>query len=208
MPRGTSMVDLFSPIVFIDMDQVLADFNKAACEAFGVDIDKLDSVRDGHCWDLLQPLSALLGRKINEEEFWKTVSPTPEEGEEFWTYIDPLPWVDQLIGLVEDITDTWYVLSSPGHCHSAHSGKIKWLRKHFGSCFDRFILTREKYLLARPNTILIDDRVETVDNFRLCGGKGIVFPSLGNYAASGVANPVDYIENELRYYSHRIRSPW
>ena len=165
-------------VVFIDADEVLFDFIGGAAKAHGVEPETLQAHRTLGHWDISRPLGELvLGRPYSQEEFWLPIN---HAGSEFWERLDPLPHMTELIQLVETITDDWHIVSAPSWDSRNYYGKVKSFKKHFGQSFDRFILTPHKHLFAKPDTILIDDRLENVEKFNKAGGYGFVFPTLGN----------------------------
>lgn len=167
-----------NPVVFLDADEVLFDFIGGACNAHGIEPETLQAYRTPGQWDISRPLGELvLGRAYSQEEFWLPIN---HGGSEFWENLALLPWWEELIQLVETYTDNWHIVSAPSRCPTSYMGKVKAFKKVLGQDFDRFILTPRKHLFAKPNTILIDDRMENVEKFNRAGGYGFVFPSIGN----------------------------
>ena len=55
------------------------------------------------------------------------------------------------------------------------AGKVDWILSHFPDI--PWVITHEKTLLAKPGSLLIDDRPETVERFLAAGGRAIQYPS-------------------------------
>lgn len=182
--------------VLVDMDEVLCDFISGACRIHGTTKDRLhEEVRPG-TWDISGPLGTIIGRRLHPDAFW---SPIHLAGEGFWTSLQPLPEAIHIVDLLTDLVGVdWYVVSAPSRCHSSHTGKIKWLRNWLGAEFDRFVLTPHKYLFAKENVILIDDRDENVEKFRAAGGVGIVYPTIGNSLHEHRNNALDNLADTLQ----------
>lgn len=146
------------PTIFVDLDDVLADFKGAAMALHGKP-DHKPAPNDP--WDL----ASVLG--ISAAQFWQPIN---ELGAEFWAELKPLPWCFRLLDLVSDYTPSWYILTSPSFCPSSYVGKIRWMREHIHGRFNSFIITGHKHLLATPNSILVDDRLENCEKFVDAGG--------------------------------------
>ena len=188
------------PIIFLDMDQVLADFDKAAAELFGVDIKRVNEIRTADDWDLCPLLGRLTGGEVTKEMLQDEVTAC---GDKFWEDLEPMPWANQLVQIVEEYSSKWIALSGPMFCHTSHSGKIKWLRNHIHPTFDEFILTGNKHLLAAPGRILIDDKPSAVRRFVGYGGISILFPSYGNSNRDVLleeGDPLEYVEGWLKSF--------
>ena len=136
------------PIVFFDMDGVLADFYPHAKAH-----DKLDA-----------------------------------KGEAKWDELDYKWWISMPVcdgaKAVYDSVYTKYpelearILSAPALSEESFAGKAHWVQQFHGG--DRrslsnllLVAAKDKNLLARPNHILIDDRIKNVLQWREAGGIAI-----------------------------------
>jgi 5'(3')-deoxyribonucleotidase len=174
--------------VFLDLDDVLADFKGAACKVYGTTLEEYMSKNAGREWDMCPTLG------VSRADFWNTINAA---GAIFWENIEPLPWFDSLVSIVANYDSDWVLLSAPSLCSSSYVGKIAWIKKHLGDKFERYILTSHKELLAKPGTLLIDDRERNVERFVKAGGDGIVFPSEFNCFYQFAKEPVSYLEGLL-----------
>lgn len=198
------------PRIFIDMDQVLVDFHTGVCDLFGVEVEDVVAAWPLGEWSILEPLSKVVGSDISLELFWQVIH---SRGPQFWTGLKALPWMQELIKLVEEFCDEWLILSSPSEDHSSHAGKQIWLTReqHFGKRFNRFALTPHKYLFAYPGSLLIDDKEENCENFeyspngdgtyRKTGAQSILFPGRHN-SNHTETEPIYYVRRQLEKISH------
>jgi hypothetical protein len=175
--------------IFCDQDEVLADFRSAACRIHGRSREEADRLcKQTGEWHMAKTWG------MSEEEFWK---PITAAGAGFWFGLQPLPWCQDLVGLIERYDPHWYVATSPSQCPSCFVGKHQWLHKHIHPEFDRWFPSRYKHELAGPGKILIDDRPKTIQAWREHGGQGILFPSCGNELNHLAANPLEYVRQQL-----------
>lgn len=177
--------------ILLDLDEVLCDFVGAACRVHGLPAG-FDPRSNGE-YSLEQQWG------ITSEQFW---GPINAKGVEFWEGLEPKPWNDSLLKLVQDFTDDWAIVSNPMNSPYAAQGKLMWLQKHLGTQADRYCLTPHKYLLANPNSILIDDCEANIQAFNTAGGRAILFPSQGNSLYSICKDPIPCVQKWLRFLSH------
>jgi len=179
--------------VFLDMDEVISDFRGRAYQVHNTTRDLVEAKWTPGEWDICTPLA------MTPDWFWKRIH---EWGEGFWTGIDPMPWARELVNLVEKISKDWYVVTSPSRNPTSLSGKQRWCNEYFNGSEDKhfpnMIPTPHKHLLSMPNTLLIDDREETVKRFNNAGeGKALLFPSLGNSLHEFADDPMSWLIPEL-----------
>jgi 5'(3')-deoxyribonucleotidase len=116
--------------LFVDMDGVLADFDKHYRNLFSIKSDKsLDNVN----WKLVH----------NTSKFYSSMPPM-QDFEELWQYVKRFnPIV--LTGVPKEVP-------------AAASDKIEWGKKYLGKDVEvRCVLSKEKYLHANVGDILVDD---------------------------------------------------
>ena len=166
------------------MDEVLCDFRKAAIELMPP-YSSLDLAAHWVQWNEGDGT-------ITAEEFWKHILP---HGSKFWENISPLPWMKELIDLVNSVTEDWHLISSPPPCPEGYRGKIRWIKNNLGESFDRICLTPHKHLFAQDGVILIDDRQKNCDDFTKAGGKAILFPSIHNRMSRYAHSPMTYVKS-------------
>jgi len=179
--------------ILIDLDDVLCDFEGAACRLHGVEVEAIREIRTG--WNMVPFLNQITGEPMTQSGFWKPIN---EAGSEFWENLELHDWAGELLEIVYSLTTDVHVISSPSLDPSSYDGKVRWLKKHFGKNFTNFALTPHKEIFAKKSVILIDDREANVTNFVSHGGDGIVFPSSGNALRSLRSDPVAHVREMLK----------
>lgn len=182
--------------ILLDLDEVLVDFIGGACKAFNVDKAKLLECWTPGEWDIVPPLAAAKGFRLTPEFFWAVIN---ERGERFWEELELLPWAQQILDLVTEVADEWFIISAPSLCPTSYAGKTRWLKNYFGKDFDRFTITPHKELFAKEGVLLIDDRAENVEKFIKAGGDGLVFPRYHNDLHKLKDDPVCHIRRMLSW---------
>ena len=163
--------------LYLDMDGVIADFYTLLSEWFKVD----------H-WKEIKSREEILERL---------------KGSSFFSEI---PVFDNTY-LILDIVDyyskgNWSILSTPleGDFDNSVKHKNIWLDKVLGQAGIETIRTRnrfythKKWEFAEPNTVLIDDRPQNINDFIKAGGLGIRFQANESY----ISKLVQKLENIYR----------
>lgn len=145
------------PIIFVDMDGVLADLFEYA--------------RDLHDVDTYQ--------RITKDQWDKMFSET--DAEHLFAALPMFPTANQLLGMVKDMFGGYCILSSPLSFDKAGSirGKKAWLSQHITVPADDWIFEHEKYIYAvqadgTPN-VLIDDYGVNIRLWKDHGGIGLKY---------------------------------
>ena len=151
------------PIVYVDMDGVLADFFGGVEKLYGVEHWKeLTSNKDE---------GGLKQEVINRIT-----------GTDFFATLPEFPTSDQLIAMVKKFTGgTFSILTSPLRGDHENSTKYKkiWITQHIANP-EQVIVTGRKEAYAKdkasgtPN-ILIDDRPTNIERWQNAGGYGILY---------------------------------
>lgn len=182
------------------MDGVLCDFEDAACHAHRTTAAQMNSQRMLGEPMIVKPLSRLLRRNemMTLDEFWEPIGPL---GAGFWSgMIKPTPWIDDMRQIIAEHEGS-YILTQPSgpDIVGCVKGKMEWCREQFPTMamYLRVLATPYKYLLANPNSLLIDDNEDNVRLFELNGGKAILFPTLGNRLYNLRHDPVSYVREQL-----------
>ena len=183
------------PTIFLDVDQVLVDWVKAAA---GVAYRNLGAPKDAHeIWRA----PANIGKKMEEMFQIERNSLFPEIQKEigFWTGLEKLPWFDRLIDYVKNSDCDWYFLTSVTQDPESPAGKMSWLQLTFGRWTRNFIFTAHKHLMAREFTVLVDDFAKNTNAFAAQGGHVVKVPSYGDKLFNmGTGTEIgDYILGEL-----------
>lgn len=161
----------------IDMDGVLCDFAGAALRLFNYPVEQYPPGE----WDIPKVLG------ISDVAFYGTIDAEPG----FWRDLKPEPWAVELVSLVRSLGLLFTISSKPAFDPLCAAQKIEWLREHIlsGDECENYMLGRQKWLMANPGHLLIDDNELNVDLFRDRGGQAILVPTRFNRG-------------------HRIASPW
>jgi hypothetical protein len=82
------------------------------------------------------------------------------------------------------------------------AGKFEWIQKHWPSDMqEQVIITSQKHLLARHDTLLIDDSDKNVTSFCGYGGNAILVPRPWN-SLHGINGSKDHVMHELSAFFH------
>lgn len=181
------------PDIFVDLDDVLLSFRRGAIEAHGWDLDDVE--RRGlaiNTWQMADWFN------MTQDEFW---APINAQGEAFWVNLKKNPWAEALIEMVKQFANEWYIATSPslhpsGYLDS-YIGKSKWLSNFLGPDLHRCFINPNKHKLCHPGDILIDDSPHNIAKFEVKGGRGILFPLLGNDAYEHRMDPLGYVREQL-----------
>lgn len=145
--------------VFLDMDGIITNFNKAICEKF----------------DLPYPPQVYY--------FFPEIRPQVNDfcDRSFWQNLE---WMGDGRDILKAITDMFepekiYLLTKMMPNIETASGKMAWIKNNLPLYSDQVILMTlgvPKSLLAQPDTLLIEDCDKYVDEFREAGGKALLVP--------------------------------
>jgi hypothetical protein len=158
--------------VFVDMDGVIADFDKLAKKLVGIE----------------NVMVSIGGDPKLKKELWKKVKEYQRTGGKMWGDLEMMPDAKILWAYLEKLhagglIDYPQILSATGQPNfGAEEQKREWIRQHFGHHI-KVILTqtaREKANYACERCILIDDRTKAIDPWTAAGGVGIMHTSARN----------------------------
>jgi 5'(3')-deoxyribonucleotidase len=133
-------------IIYIDMDGVLADFNKFIIEHTGRPFDYYSPDGDPEMWDFL------------------------ESSDHLFLKLDTTPYAYDLIAAAYSITDNVQILTAlPTNISmpTAMQDKIDWVEMHFGPDIKVNFGPEagDKWTHAAPGDILIDDREDNIEDW-------------------------------------------
>ena len=171
--------------VFLDMDEVITDFNKGVCEAFNMPY-QYETFFSEYKW------FPKIGRTRKEVNAKCTI--------DFWRKLE---WMFDGREILEIILDKFnidqvYLITMPMSNPESATGKWLWIKDNLPSFYKRTIITQApKHLLARPDTLLIDDKNENVDGFREAGGKALLVPRPWNRAHLQADRTVEVVKEFL-----------
>lgn len=166
-------------IIYVDMDGVCCDFVWGALSKIKYPHDQ-DKAREAYQnW----PMGEANPYDFGSDEFWEKLG---RSGWAWWADLDPYPHYKPMMELLRRWHRVMYLPSvpyGPAGLHAA-TGKLAWIQKQEGPEFRDFVFTHHKELLAKRNTILIDDTPARIEKFTSAGGKAILFPRPWNGNAS------------------------
>jgi hypothetical protein len=149
--------------VYLDMDGVLADFDKRFEDIAGMKPKDFEN-------------------KYGRKAFWDLID--EENKVKFWVGIPTMPGAADLVNAVKDYD--YELLTSPSAKKQSYLGKILWVKNHTGDVFPskpriNFKKAKEKHLVKpqlSKTDILIDDREDTIGRWNAAGGTGIVYKNI------------------------------
>lgn len=142
--------------IYLDMDGVVADFNKYARQTL--------SVKETH-------------HKWPEQE-WAKLRTNPH----LYRDLDKTPEADVLVDTCRKLRDVdgWQLLfltavPNKNDMHWSFYDKVMWAQKHFPDIPVHFgPFSKDKHVHARPGDILIDDRTSNIREWAAAGGIAIL----------------------------------
>lgn len=175
--------------IFLDMDDVLCDFQTAAARLHGItDQNKLYRQE----WEMEYVIGLTGSYPQRRKAFWSKLVIYEEK---FWIDLPAFDYSYSLVSILDSWEERlgieWNIVSTPYTCRFSQIGKIKWLENFKPGLSSKLIMLQNKQLLAAKDRILIDDKLRTVQNFST-KGIGILFPSysgpLNMYRQDPLAN--------------------
>ena len=138
--------------IYCDMDGVLVDFDQGYKDLTGMSTKEADSQ--------------------GKEAFW---SPIAKAGAAFWIRLKWMPDGQQLWEYISQYNPI--LLSAPSKEESSKIGKRVWVKQNIPGT--KLILrpASQKQQFSGENKILIDDRVDNIEQWRNKGGIGILHTS-------------------------------
>lgn len=138
--------------IFIDMDGVLADFDK-----------KKEELKKIH------PKMSL-----NDNEFWKGI----QSVDHFFLHLEPMPDMSELMSYLQSLDIPLAILTALPRTTSmptAKQDKKTWIGREvsFDIEFNASRSAKLKQKWAREGHVLIDDKASNIDEWRNAGGIGI-----------------------------------
>ena len=160
---------------------ILRQFGKYRPEIFEEDIKekadyKIYCDMDGVIADFDKGYKELTGREASfdtpKEEFW---APIQKAGAEFWIKLQWMPDGKQLWEFIKPYNPQ--LLSAPSKDESSKIGKFVWVKRNVPGTKLILRSAERKQEFATPNSILIDDRADTIQRWKDAGGVGILHTS-------------------------------
>ena len=163
--------------IYLDLDDVCNAFTLHALSSVGCLVDTFDFDHYNPVWgfDIIKAANALLfpTKLLTRESFWAMIDrnvwrDAPESTEFKWL----LKQCEALVGR-ENIC----ILTTPIDDPECLAGKLEWIHAHCPKWLHRqYLMGPQKYLLARPDALLIDDSDKNIDEFEAHGGQILLVP--------------------------------
>lgn len=112
---------------------------------------------------------------ISDDLFWQSLNYVG-----FWRNLPYFPWMFDLVDTLKEIAPVTIASSPTSSNLNCITEKLFWLKKHLGITSSECMFGSRKYLMARPDTLLIDDYSHNTEKFIKSGGKAILVPSSWN----------------------------
>ena len=178
----------------VDLDGVLAYWEKSAAETCGVDYEDekiREEIKNG------KRMEEFVG---GDDKMWPMID---KEGEEWWEDMEKTPWADDLVALLKKESKDFFFLSSPSKHPICYSGKIKWVLKNYPKEDRSLFLGCKKHLVANSNVLLVDDTDKKIKKFREYGGHAFKWPCSLSIIDGDVK--IEDVLQDLKDYIKEIR---
>mgnify|MGYP003631153276 FL=1 len=149
--------------IYVDMDGVVADFDKRFTDLAGMSPSEFES-------------------KNGKNAFWDFIDVKHKLA--FWVGIPPMSDAQSLMDYVSK--HDYEMLTAPSIKKESLMGKGLWIRNWANKGLFpskpkvNYKPAKNKHHFAAPNHILIDDKQSTIDSWNAAGGIGILHTSAGN----------------------------
>ena len=164
--------------IYLDLDDVLNAFTLHALNNVGCPVEAFDFHKYKPEWgfDIIKAANALYHPhflELTRESFWSMIGrdvwrDAPESTEFKWL----LEQCEELVGR-ENIC----ILTTPINDPECLAGKLEWIHAHCPKWLHRqYLMGPQKYLLAQPDALLIDDSDKNANEFANHGGQTILVP--------------------------------
>lgn len=170
-----------SKTLWLDCDGVFADFNRAAYQVHG--------------WSgTPSKWEYYLDFGMTRQQFWYRIA---SFGDRFYDeLVEPYPWADELRCMVTELFDNVAIITDATHHPGSYASKIRWLSKNLPGI--PVFTGAEKWRLARPGDILIDDYDGNTDAWVFRGGGfAALFPQPWNSGRDKITNRFYHLEKLL-----------
>ena len=180
--------------VFLDMDGVLVNFLGGLHKALGVLYSYENYPYEKGKWNMLTDIKGFDDIPATFKECNDCCT------FEFWQNLEWMFNGHDILRMITKKFDTKniYLLTTPMPNPQSSTGKQLWIKHHLPVYYKRVIITQApKHLLARSDTLLIDDKDENVDGFRKAGGKALLVPRPWNRAHLQADRTVEVVKEFL-----------
>jgi 5'(3')-deoxyribonucleotidase len=171
-------------IVYLDVDGVLANFNKGVCDAFGFPYD-YKQINKWHWFNDINQTNKSVSKKCTIN-FWSNLH-WMHDGQKILEIIRDKFWDENI-----------FLLTTPMPNVKSATGKWQWIKNNLPDFYYQTIIcAAPKILLANSNALLIDDCTKNVDEFRQAGGQTILVPRPWNSLHLLADKSVEIVKQQL-----------
>ncbi|HQI28214.1 MAG TPA: hypothetical protein PLT20_09015 [Sedimentisphaerales bacterium] len=181
--------------IFLDLDDVCNTLAPFVLHSVGCDIgpsDYGDYPRE-HGFNISDAANELLGEpRYTPATLWASIPRA------VWVKVPESPFFLWLLETCAEAVgrENICIATSPTKCPESLAGKLEWIHDHFPAWMHRqYAITPRKHLLARPDSLLIDDYGENAGRFRAHGGHAFLVPRPWN--DNWASDPRDFVEETL-----------
>lgn len=180
--------------VFLDVDGILANFRKGIHDAFDKPYDYPTLSSRWEFWDDWPDVTFEMVNAACTTSFWQN-----------------LEWMHDGHDILQAVLNKFsakqiYLLTAPMPNIESPTGKWMWIQDNLSTYLKRIIITQApKHLLARPDTLLIDDKNENIDKFIEAGGRGLLVNRPWNRYRQGLDSSLEVVELLLKNYQGDLR---
>lgn len=155
---------------FLDMDGVLVDFIRGACQIHGLPYDDSYPYERGE-WDACRK-TLMANAGLGEAEFWQPCDRA------FWANLDWCKDGLQILDICEQAFGKNYIclLTTPCQTEGCVAGKRDWINQHIPAYSKRILFGESKHLCAHTEAVLVDDREDSIWKFVQAGGWAVTVP--------------------------------
>lgn len=166
--------------ILLDLDGVLVNFHKRAFPIWKCS-PSLEDYPIECGWDILDALNFQRKKrgfkKVEPKQFWNRFDT------HFWA---TLPWyrhAKNFLKSLEDIVGQENIIlcTSAAYDSSCAAGKVEWITRELPAYRRQYFIGCQKFRLAKPDVLLIDDADHNVLDFREHDGKAVLFPRPWNW---------------------------
>lgn len=178
---------------YLDMDSVLVNLEKSVVKLLELDYDEFMKARKPNSWEMADSLG------IDEAELWdKDKGIVCKQPASFYREMEAYPWSRELYDRCKELGEVNF-LTTPIKSANCAAGKWLWILDFAGiDGVNKLWLGKDKFKMAAPHRILIDDKPKNVDQFNEHGGIGILFPCRGNSLYAFEDRPLEYVFGEIK----------
>ena len=168
--------------IILDMDEVLAEFNKPAHKLLGIPSEPWP-------WPVGQFIL-----ECYDKEFWESLTI------EWWASRSWTPFGKELIDLCKayvGLENIWIATTLAPYDDDRKDviGKMKWIQREIPALSRQVAFGAGKSIMGCTTRVLIDDYQKNIDEFRIAGGYGILVPSCHNHMHR--TDPIKHVRRGL-----------